>query len=75
MNVGGLHTNWDTILVGIPFLAMLMIGFFRLDEVFARPKSRVSAQRRPASGLDEDGLQILCDPDGQRWQSRQKPIR
>ena len=56
----------DTILIGLPFLAMLIVGFFRLDEIFtARPRS--GPRRGPVAGLDADGEPLLCDPDGQRW--------
>ena len=64
-----LHSNWDSFLVGIPFLIMLLIGFFRLDELFAAPKQRARKARR-ASGMDAEGQIILSDPDGRRWQPR-----
>ena len=75
MNDAGLHTNWDTLLVAIPFLIVLAVGFFHLDEVLATPKSRLAQQRRPVRGIDENGMQILCDPDGRRWKPRAKVPR
>lgn len=67
-----LHSNWDTLLVALPFLILMLIGFFRLDEVLAAPKHRALAvhAHRAASGTDEHGLPILCDPDGRRWKPR-----
>jgi hypothetical protein len=63
-----LHTNWDSLLIGIPFLLMLLVGIFRLDELIVAPKRRVR-RPRPASGLDADGNVIFSDPDGRRWHS------
>jgi hypothetical protein len=64
-----LHPGWDTALVGVPFLIMLAVGFFHLDEMVATPKKRKQQNRRPATGVDNDGLPILTDPDGRRWGS------
>lgn len=35
MHAMNLHSNWDTMLVALPFVIMTMVGMFRLDEVFA----------------------------------------
>ena len=61
-----LTSSRDSLLVGIPFLLVLLIGYFRLDEIFA---SRHSSGRRrgPTAGLDVDGEPLLCDPDGKPW--------
>jgi len=67
MHDAALHSGWDTALVAVPFLIMLAVGFFHLDEVIYAPKKR-SAHRRPPAGVDTDGSPILCDPDGRRWQ-------
>jgi len=68
MHDAALHSGWDTVLVAVPFLIMLAVGFFHLDEVIYAPKSR-STHRRPPAGVDQDGLPILCDPDGRRWRT------
>jgi len=68
MQDAALHSGWDTALVAVPFLIMLAVGFFHLDEVIYAPKKRMQ-ERRPASGTDPDGVPILCDPDGRRWRS------
>ena len=62
-----LHPGWDTALVAVPFLVMLAVGFFHLDEMVATPKNRKPRNRRPAAGVDHDGTPILSDPDGRRW--------
>lgn len=59
-----LHSGWQSCLVGIPLVGMLMISFFRLDEIFTSKKKPGGRPQRPASGFDEDGEPILCDPDG-----------
>lgn len=61
-----LHSGWEKLLVGIPFLGLLFMSYFRLDEVLAKRKSRPNHNRH-GSGLDADGEPLLCDPDGQVW--------
>ena len=65
-----LNSGWQTALVAVPFLVMLLAGVFRLDEVFVAQK-RDSRRQRPASEIDEDGQPILRDPDGRPSQ----PVR
>jgi hypothetical protein len=60
------HTNWDQVLIGIPFVMMMIIGIFRLDELVAVPHKKLR-RARPASGMDSKGRPIVCDPDGTRW--------
>jgi len=59
-------SGWDSVLVGVPFLAMLFCGFFRLDELIASKafgKSR-RKQKPVFSGSGEDGEPVVRDPDG-----------
>jgi hypothetical protein len=58
-----LNSGWDTFLYAVPVLFMLVVGVFRLDELLAAPRQR-PRRPRPLSGNDENGRQILCDPDG-----------
>jgi hypothetical protein len=58
------NSPWDTILFGIPFIALLFLGFFRLDQVFASRNQSIEPPQRAFSGLDEDGEPIVRDPDG-----------
>jgi hypothetical protein len=70
-----LGSGRDTFLVAIPFLGMLVVCFFRLDERFAAPK-KTGRQPRPPCGVDLDGRSILCDPDGRPWNNpRLRPFR
>jgi hypothetical protein len=61
-----LKPGWDTFIFAVPFIGMLLVGFFRLDEAFASHK-RSSRARLPASGVDRSGRQFLRDPDGRPW--------
>jgi hypothetical protein len=58
-----LTSGRDAYLIGIPLILLMLIGLFRLDEAFLRPKK---GPRRPPppSGVDEKGRQIYSDPDG-----------
>jgi hypothetical protein len=53
----------DSLLVAIPFVFILFLSVFRLDETLARPRS---ARARPPSTrcMNETGASILHDPDG-----------
>ena len=54
----------DAFLVAIPFIFMLFLSVFRLDETLARPGA-ATAGYRLASGTNVAGVPILRDPDGQ----------
>ena len=61
-----LQSGWENLLVAIPFVGLLLVGFFRLDEIIASP-NRDRTARRPFCGCDEDGYLLLSDPDGRPW--------
>ncbi len=63
MHESVLNPGWQTALVAVPFLFMLLVGVFRLDELFVNHKQS-SRRQRLAVRIDEDGRQSLCDPDG-----------
>jgi TctA family transporter len=67
MHENYLHGYLDTLLIGIPFIAMLLIGVFRLDEIMVAPKKRAERRARSLSGIDHEGNIIFSDPDGKRW--------
>ena len=58
-----LQSGWENVLLVIPFVGILLVNVFRLDEIIASPKRSTTA-RRPLSGCDENGDPLLCDPDG-----------
>ncbi len=65
-----LKSGWDTVLFAVPFLGLLLIGFFRLDEIFASNKKQI--KRRPAVGMDPEGEPYLSDPDGRMWRAQRR---
>lgn len=71
-----LRPGWDTVLFGAVCVGLLVIGIFRLDELFASNKSRAQARhtpQRPPRGMEPDGSHLMSDPDGRVW--RVKPKR
>jgi hypothetical protein len=66
-----LQSGWENLLVAIPFVGLLLVGFFRLDEIIASP-NRDRTARRPFCGCDEDGHLLLSDPDGRPWSASSK---
>jgi hypothetical protein len=58
-----LTSNRDALLVAIPFVTLLFISVFRLDQLVSMPKAK-HGRRRPVGGTDQSGQPILCDPDG-----------
>jgi hypothetical protein len=65
-----LKSGWETILVAIVFLGLLIVGVFRLDAIFAA-RRREPKRSRPAIGKDKDGAPLYSDPDGKAWRNRQ----
>jgi hypothetical protein len=64
----------DTLLVAIPFIAILALAVFRLDTLFASSKGTATKAnlRRPGCGMDENGAPTLVDPDGTPSENRSK---
>lgn len=64
----------DTLLVGVPFIAILALAIFRVDALFASSKgsTTIDNKRRQACGMDEKGEPILVDPDGRLSNFRRK---
>ena len=66
-----LKSGWETLLVALPFLGVLLAGFFRIDQVIATPR-RAKAVRRPACGIDQSGRALMTDPDGRPWRGSRR---
>jgi hypothetical protein len=66
-----LKSGRDALLFGIPLIILLLIGVFRLDELFMTKKKQ--ERQRPARGVDKEGRQIYSDPDGQAHRRSKKP--
>jgi hypothetical protein len=58
-----LQSNADALLVAVPMIGILIVSFFRLDELVGKTKKR-HIQRRQIAGLDGSGRQVCLDPDG-----------
>jgi hypothetical protein len=58
-----LSSGRDTLLVAIPFVVMLLITIFRLDEALSTSQGAIK-RRRSVCGTDEEGEPVLRDPDG-----------
>jgi len=61
MNV--IESNAEAILVTIPMILMLLISFFRLDEVLGQP-TKPMQRRRSFSHRDGAGVAVCVEPDG-----------
>ena len=55
----------DTILVGVPFIALVTLFVFRLDVLIFRPRE-ISKRRpqHPLCGVNANGQTMFRDPDG-----------
>jgi hypothetical protein len=60
-----LKSGWETCLIGIPLIALLLIGVFRLDELILKPRKKPSRLPLPLPPgiVERDGAEILSDPD------------
>jgi len=61
-----LKSAWDTLLVALPFVTTLFLGFFRSDLILGAAK-RSSGSRRSFCVIVENGNTFLTDPDGRPW--------
>lgn len=59
-----LKSGWETCLIGIPLIALLLICVFRLDELFLKSKKKPSQLPLPPGIVERDGAEILTDPEG-----------
>jgi hypothetical protein len=61
------RAGWDLFLFGIPLIALLIFGFFRLDQVFTAHKKEPPAPRSPDLASDKYRTSMRSDPDGRPW--------
>ena len=59
-------SGWDTTILMVPFLGILVMYLFRLDERFAAPKAPPRS-RRFFCGVDPKDGPFVSDPDGKPW--------
>jgi hypothetical protein len=62
-------SGWDTTILMVPFLGILVLYMFHLDSRFAAPK-RAPKSRRFFCGVDPQDQPNMTDPDGQPWRSQ-----
>ncbi len=55
--------TFDTIVLVVPFLALMAMSMLRLDERFAAPKAAIP-RRKKFCEMAEDGHISFSDPDG-----------
>lgn len=60
----------DVFLFGIPLIALLFFGYFRLDETFTMRKREPNPSPGPGSVVHHDGQAMGTDPDGRPWEKR-----
>ena len=66
-----LKSGWESIVVAVPFVLVMLAVIFRLDQLLAAPRGKKStmdpALNRPPCGVDKNGRIMLTDPDGRPW--------
>ena len=62
-------SGWDTTILMVPFLGILVMYLFRLDERFAAPKAP-RKRSRFFCGVDPKNGPHISDPDGNPWRGR-----
>jgi len=67
-----LQSGWETFLLAAPFVGMVLVGVFRLDEIAANPR-RQHGRRPGLTGNDENDRLLLSDPDGRPWTNSNDP--
>jgi hypothetical protein len=56
-------SNADALLVAVPMIGTLVVGYFRLDELFGKPRKR-QGRGHQLAGMDDKGCVTCLDPDG-----------
>jgi hypothetical protein len=64
-------SNTDAVLLAVPMVGLLFVGYFRLDEFFGKSRTKVEPRKKKL-GVDKRGRQIYTDPDGQIFKPRRK---
>jgi len=59
-----LMSGRDSLLVFVPFFALLVLFVFRLDVLIFRPREVSKRRPRPLCGVDANGQTVFRDPDG-----------
>ena len=63
----GWDASKDVYFFGIPLIALLVFGFFRLDQVFTGHKSQNPKVPDPNPASKRHEKSMCSDPDGRPW--------
>jgi len=72
MESEALVSGKDMVFYAIALVGMLVVGFFRLDELIFRSKKKKQVHHRPRMVQSKGGLDIEADPDGTPWEKPRK---
>jgi hypothetical protein len=61
--MAAIQSDMNALLVAIPMVGLLFVGMFRLDELFGKTQKKTK-RRREIAGVDQNGMPICLDPDG-----------
>lgn len=79
MDHNATESGLDLFLFGVPLIAMLVFGFFKLDQVFTAHKGSARATRGPSPVIDKNRTSMRSDPDGRSWDDKspraRRPVR
>lgn|GEM_PF-2496011 len=66
-----LQSGWETFLLAAPFVGMVLVGIFRLDQIATNPKSEPRHRPRvvdpSAGGISKNTGTNLSDPNRTPW--------
>ena len=65
--MAGWDAGTDIFLFGIPLIAFLIFGFFRLDQVFTGRKKQPPKSPAPTPSDKRHAKSMRSDPDGTPW--------
>ena len=66
------NAGWDLFLFGIPLIAFLVFGYFRLDQVFTTRKDAAEITPPMRAVIDPTERSMRTDPDGRSWDEPRK---
>lgn len=67
MIIEAAQAGWDVFVFGIPLIALLVFGFFRLDQVFTSRKTENKEVPDSSRVTRKYEKSMRSDPDGRPW--------
>lgn len=67
MHSSVLHEDWDEFILIVPLVALLVFGYFRVDEIFGKKKQAHGMRRPSQPAADPAEESMMTDPDGRPW--------